>query len=134
MKTLATASIEDTRDYLHLTQKANGIRAVLDVIINDTKTITSKNVIHKDFVVVSIDASNAYNRCSRQLFLKTLPQRAPILARFCNLIYANTSHPLIIPTYPPHIILSRDGAQNGDPPSMLLLSISVHELLRELVP
>lgn len=94
---------------------------------------TLDKVHHKDFVVVSIDASHAFNRCLRQRFLNTLPERAPTRARFCNLIYAITSPPLIIRSSPPQLILSRDWAQHGDPPSMFLFSLAMQELLRELV-
>ena len=132
MKTLLPAAIEDTREYLHPIQKANGIGAGLDAIMHDTRMITDRNACKTDFVIVSIDASNVFIWCSRQRFLDALPQFAPSLARFCNQIYAGSAPPLIIPASPPQVIQSREATQQGDPPSMLLFSLAVRELLREL--
>ena len=123
MKTLLPAVIEDTREYVHPIQKANGIRAGLDAIIHDTRRIADRNAGNTDFVIVSIDASNAFNRCSLQRFLDALPQRAPSLARFCNQMYAGAAPPLIISASPPQVIQSREGARQGDPPSMLLFPL-----------
>ena len=132
MKTLLPGALEDSREYLHPLQKANGIPAGMDAMIHDVRMINDRFKKNTDYAVVSVDASNAFNRCSRQRFLEALPDRAPSLARFCNLIYASVAPPLVIPSSPPEIIKSFEGTQQGDPPSMLLFSLATHELFRKI--
>ena len=132
MKTLLPTTLEDSREYFQALKKAQGIPAGMVAIVHDARMITNRYNQRADYVLVSVDASKAFNRCSRQCFLDALPDRAPTFARFRNRLYASSAPPLFIPASPSKILLSSEGAQQGDPPSMLLFSLSVRKLFRQL--
>lgn len=119
---------------LHLgpEQMANGIPSAMDAIVHDSRMLLRRHGADDNYNMVSIDARNAFNSCSRQEFLNSLPLRCPSLAPFMNMIYGRVTPPLVIPTCPAKSIPSLEGTQQGCPVSMLLFSLSIHPLIRRI--
>lgn len=131
-KVLLPAAIEDCRDHFAPEQLANGVPNGMDAIVHDARMLLRRHGRDPHYVMVSIDASNAFNRFSRQKVLDQLPTRAPSLSRFLDMVYARTTSPLILPSSPPTMLVSREGSQQGDPASMLLFSLALQPLARRI--
>ena len=132
MKVLLGSAITDTRDFLQPEQLANSVPSGMDSLVHDARMLCCRHVRNQDFVVVSIDARNAFNAFSRERTLHSLPQRAPSLARFANVVYVCTTSQLVLPSTPPRLLQSREGTQQGDPPSMLFFSLAMQPLIRRI--
>ena len=132
MKVLIAAAIAHTRDYLRPEQLANSVPRGMDSLFHDARMMPMRNSKVPDFIVVSIDARNAFSYFSRKRTLQSLPRRAPSLARFCNIVYGRTIPPLVLPSTPPRILSSREGTQQGDPSSMFLFSLAIQLLISRI--
>ena len=129
-KALLPKALADTRSFLAPHQLANGIPSAMDAIVHDARMLTRRHGNDPDYVMVPIDARNAFNACSRQAILDSLANRAPSLARSTNAVYAKTTPLLVIPSRSPVLLPSREGTQQGDPDSMLIFSLTVQPLIR----
>ena len=132
MKVLLAAAIADTQDYLRPEQLANSVPCGIDSLVHDARMMSMPNFKVSDFIVVSIDARNAFTIFLRQRTLYSLPRRAPSLTRFCNIVHGRTIPPQVLPSVPPRILSCREGTQQGDPSSMLLLSLATQPLIRRI--
>jgi hypothetical protein len=81
-----------------------------------------------DFVTAKLDFSNAFNRIRRDIMLNTEAKQLPLLYKFCHLTYSQPSKL----KFGSHVILSEEGAQQGDPLGTLLFRITLQPLLLEL--
>jgi hypothetical protein len=72
-----------------------------------------------DFVVVKLDFSNAFNCIRRDVMLQAVADQLPHLYKFCHLAYSQPS----MLKFGRHIIMSEEGAQQGDPLGPLLLCL-----------
>jgi hypothetical protein len=72
-KVLLPAAIAFSREFLHPEQACNGVRSGADALVHETREFLEEYPDDGDFVIVSIDAWNAFNtfsaenagRCSR---------------------------------------------------------------------
>ena len=131
-KTLLHAAIDDTRDILAPEQLANGVPSGLDAIVHDSRMLIARHGRDPNFVLVSVDASNAFNSFSRQAMINKLTLQTPSLAHFLNMIYGHTVPDLVLPSSPRVLLRSRQGTQQGDPAGMLLFSLAVQPLIRRI--
>ena len=131
-KALLPKALGDTRSFLAPQQLANVIPSAMDAIVHDARLLLRRHGNDPNYVMVTIDAKNSFNACSRQTILDTLPNRAPSLARFTNAVYAKTTPLLVLPSHPPVLLRSREGTQQGDPANMLLFSLTVQPLIRRI--
>lgn len=102
----------------------------MDAIVHDACMLTGLHGTDQNYIMVLIDAKNAFNRCSRRRMLDALSTRMPSLSRFIDAMYARTTPQLVVPSDDPVIIQGFEGTQQGDPASMLLFSITIQPLLR----
>ena len=131
-KVLLPPAIEDTRDWLLPEQVANAVPSGMDAIVHDTRMLMQRHGWDSNYIMVSLDARNAFNSFSRQSLLNRLPLQTPSLSRFLNLIYGRTVPDLILPSTPRLHMKSMEGTQQGDPASMLLFSLALQPLVRRL--
>ena len=130
-KVLLHAAIPDTRDDLASKQVANGIPFAMDALVHDSRMHIARHHEDTDYVLVSVDASNAFNCFSRQRMLDMLALQTPSLARFISMIYGRTRAPLITPSSPTLLLESAEGAQQEYPASMLLFPLAIQPLVRK---
>ena len=81
-----------------------------------------------DFVVAKLDFSNAFNCVRRDVMLKAVADRIPELYRLCHLAYSQPS----VLKYGRHVIMSEEGAQQGDPLGSLLFCLAIQPLLQNM--
>jgi len=79
-------------------------------------------------VVVKLDFSNAFNSLLRSDMLQAVRDRVPELFPYCYTSYAHFSWLF----YGPDVVLSQEGAQQGNPLSPLLFSNTSQPLLQPL--
>lgn len=80
----------------------------------------------EDFVVAKLDFCNAFNSVHRDTMLNQIADLVPEIYKFCHIAYSTSTHLKFFN----HIILSDEGAQQGDPLGPLLFCLSIHPLLR----
>jgi Reverse transcriptase (RNA-dependent DNA polymerase) len=81
-----------------------------------------------DFVVAKLDFSNAFNSLHRDKILEMVYSKLPELYQFCLLAYGQHS----FLSFGSDLILSEEGAQQGDPLGPLLFCLAVQALLLSL--
>jgi hypothetical protein len=123
------AAIASSRDFLHPEQVCNGVRSGADALVHETREFIDKYAEYDDYVLASIDARNAFNVFSRQKMLHAACGHAPNLVRWINLIYGKQQPPRVLRDYK---FRSQKGAQQGDPAAMLLFSLVIQPLLRQI--
>ena len=131
-KVLLPMAIDDTRDHLSSQQLANGVPSGMDAIIHDSRMLLARHGKDSNYILVSVDARNAFNTFSRQQMLNRMTVQTPTLAHFLNLIYGRITPDLILPSNPPLLLKSRKGTQQGDPASMLLFSLAIQPLVQRI--
>ena len=131
-KVLLPAAISDSRNYLMPEQLAKGIPSTMGSIVHDAQMLAKRRGSDSPHTMALIDATNAFNSCSRQAILVALPLRAASPARIINEMYARTKAELVIPSSNPVKIQSLEGTQQGDPASMLLFFLSIQHLIRSI--
>lgn len=108
---LLPATIEDTRDRLLPKQLANAVPSGMDAIVHDCRMLMKHYGRHATYIMVSVDARNAFNTFSRQEMLAGLPTQTRSLARFLNLIYGLTKPDLVLFSAARFLLSSQEGTQ-----------------------
>lgn len=126
------SAIEDNRDRPLPEELANAVPSGMDAIVHDCRMLMIRYGRESNYVMVSVDARNAFNSFSRQSLLDRLPLRTPSLTRFLNVIYGSTVPDLILPSNRRFLMQSKEGTQQGEPACMLLFSRAIHPLVRRL--
>ena len=122
------ATVEST-GYLQPLQFATSTPCGIDAMVHRAREVVRVFGQKEDFVHVSIDAQNAFNMVERQRMLEAVQSHAPSISRWTYYIYA-TANPVLV-AKGGHIA-SQKGRQQGDPCSMLLFSLMIHDLVREI--
>lgn len=91
----------------------------MDVIVHDARMLYKGHGSDSSHLMVSIDATNAFNTCSRSRMLWCLLTKAPALARFINAMYRKIAPPCSFRYH--RELLS--AARKGDPGGMLFFSL-----------
>src|SRR6218665_812194 len=81
-----------------------------------------------DSVVVKLDLSNAFNSLHRDSMLASVNNVIPELAAYCHLAYAEAT----CLRFGSFVILSQEGAQQGDPLGPLLFCLPLQPVLVQL--
>ena len=76
-----------------------------------------------------VDADNAFNRLNREMALKTINQKCPLLFKYLHNSY-NTPSKLYLNDG--SYILSKEGATQGDNLEMAMYAIATKQLIEEL--
>jgi hypothetical protein len=78
-----------------------------------------------DYVVAKLDFSNAFNNLHRDVMLSAVAEHVPDIYKFCYLAYDKSS----FLQFSNNIILSQEGAQQGDPLGSLMFCLAIHPLI-----
>ena len=103
-----------------------GVPGGCEAAVHATRRFLSS--LSSDSVLVKLDFSNAFNCLHRDSMLLAVHKYAPELYKFCHLAYAQSS----FLKFGPHILLSEEGVQQGDPLGPLCFCLTIHELLMSL--
>ncbi len=125
---LAMQSIKfdaELHNYLEPHQISVGTAGGLEAGVHALRHTLSSMGSSKKYVLLSIDFSNAFNRCSRQAFLDECQIHTPALARYIHYTYGTAA---LLHTRE-QSFLSQEGTQQGDPLGMLLFSLVAHPLV-----
>jgi hypothetical protein len=90
--------------------------------------------LHPDWDLLDLDFMNAYNQIVRLATAHGLQQKLPALLNYFETFY-NDKAPLILPdrlTSNIYVLLSEEGAQQGDPEGSLYFSIGVQSIFEEM--
>ena len=107
----------------------NGFPSGMDAIIHDSRMLLTRHGRNPTYVLVSVDAKNAFNTFSRQSMLARMTVQTPSLAYFLNFVYGRSMPDVILPSSPPVLLKSRKGTQQGDPAGLLLFSLAPQPLV-----
>ena len=124
-KVAMKCALEEACAYLMPMQIAVGARNGIDAAVHTLRDTLDAHGSSEDYIMVQIDASNAFNTCNRAMMLREVVKRLPGLARWTNTSYGVDS-PLLLGDL---IIMSRAGTQQGDPLGMLYFALVLHPLL-----
>ncbi len=125
---LAMQTLKDDADlhgYLEPHQISVGTSGGLEAGIHALRHTIDALGASKEYVLLSLDFSNAFNKCSRQAFLDACQTHTPTLARYIHYAYGN---PTFLHTRE-QVYLSQEGTQQGDPLGMLLFSLVAQPLI-----
>lgn len=109
-------------------QVGSGIKGGCEAAAHATRTFIRKNS-HRKFVVVKIDFRNAFNEVDRDIFLKEMKLNCPAIFPYLWQCYSSPS--LLL--YGDFILLSQNGAQQGDPCGPLVFSCAIQFVINALV-
>jgi Reverse transcriptase (RNA-dependent DNA polymerase) len=84
--------------------------------------------MHEEHVVANLDFSNAFNCVRRDVILRAVANQLPQLNHFCHLAYNQPS----VLRFGHHVILSEEGAMQGDPLGPLLFCLAIQPLLQSM--
>lgn len=104
----------------------------LDFIVQNTRRLVESEGEGEDNALVSVNVHNAFNRFWRQRMINLLQTKVPSLCRFLNMVYALQMPSLILPAASTQDIPSQEWMQQADPASMLMFSLVVHPLAKEI--
>ena len=112
-----------------VTQVGVAVPGGADRVVHQTRALLELN---PDWVVVKVDAKNAFNTLSRRAMLAAVRRHFPNLTPFIDLCYEHDT-PLFFRRERGHTRLeSREGTHQGDPLGCLLLSLPLHDVLRAI--
>jgi Reverse transcriptase (RNA-dependent DNA polymerase) len=128
-KALLPAAIAFSGEFIYPEQVCNGVRSGADALVYETREFQEEYDDDDEYVLVPIDARNAFNVFSLQKMLYAAREYAPNVVRWINLIYGKQQRLLVIGS---HKFPSQEGAQQGDPAAMLLFSLVIQPLPRKI--
>lgn len=107
-----------------------GAKAGTERIAHLVRLIVKANEESNDFVILKVDAKNAFNLMSRASILLELEEEKnfPELSAWVKWTYENPS----ILWYADEMLSSDDGVQQGDPLGPLLFALTLHSLVVEV--
>lgn len=105
-----------------------GIRGGCEAAAHATRTFIKRNA-HRKVVVVKIDFRNAFNEVDRDVFLREMKLHCPGIFPYLWQCYAS---PTLL-FYGDFILLSQNGAQQGDPCGPLVFSSAIQAVVESLV-
>lgn len=105
-----------------------GIKGGCEAAAHATRTFIKKNS-HKRVVIVKIDFRNAFNEVDRDIFLNEMKLHCPAIFPYLWQCYSAPS----LLFYGDFILLSQNGAQQGDPYGPLIFSSAIQFIINALV-
>ena len=102
-----------------------GVPLGAEALTKATKKIANQNKNVEDFVIFTVDFSNAFNSVSRNAFLRETRIHFPQIYNWVRWCYSQPSNLIIAPGT---TISSQEGAQQGDPLGPLLFSLALHPI------
>lgn len=114
-------------DYFMPNQLGVGVKRGCEILIHAVRHyVTSPENSRK--VLLKIDYANAFNSISRDIMMKQVIDKVPIVYPFLEQCYRTPSYLF----YGNNVILSESGCQQGDPCGPLLFSLTVHPMIEAL--
>lgn len=105
-----------------------GIRGGCEAAAHATRTFIKRNT-HRRVLVVKIDFRNAFNELDRDIFLNEMKLQCPAIYPYLRQCYAA---PTLL-FYGEYILMSQNGAQQGDPCGPLVFSAAIQSVINALV-
>ena len=128
-KLLLDGSIKkEIENFLSPSQVGVGTAGGVEAAVGAVKRLVEKFGDRDDFVLIKVDALNAFNLVNRSKFLEVVSEKFPKLARWVSFIYG--SQPALV--VGESILWSKTGTQQGDPLGPLLFAIAIHGLIMQI--
>jgi hypothetical protein len=105
-----------------------GTKNGCEAAVHATRKYLTSEKISDEHVLVKIDFENAFNTISRQHMLRTISEKYPRLKNFAFATYGEPSYLF----FDSHIILSDEGAQQGDPEASPMFCDGINEMVQRL--
>ena len=118
-------ALDDARAHLMPMQIAVGASNGIDAAVHSLRDALEAHGDSDNYILVQIDASNAFNSCNRAMILREVVKHLPGLARWTHASYGHASALFCGDV----VIMSRAGTQQGDPLGMLYFALVLHPLL-----
>jgi len=112
--------------YLAPRQLGAGIKGGCEAAVHATRRFLCS--LEPGSVIAKLDFSNAFNCLHRDSILSAVFQQSPEIYNYCRLAYSQSS----TLWFGEHMIMSEEGAQQGDPLGPLLFCVTVQPLLSSL--
>jgi hypothetical protein len=97
-------------DRLKEWQVGVAVRGGAEALVHLVTQKWGEHITDEDYVFLKVDMRNAYNRCSRKIFIEWACEHCPDMARFVNLCYGESSKLI----HGKWTIDSEEGTQQGD--------------------
>lgn len=103
-----------------------GVKLATEAAAHASRTFVNNLVPGK--AVLKLDFNNAFNSIHRDVILAAVHEKLPQLQRFIKLCYGESSNLC----FGDEIIMSEEGAQQGDPIGPLLFCLAIHHVVEML--
>jgi hypothetical protein len=103
----------------------------IEIIVHSLKRVEMDQFC-SDFDEVSIDFTNAFNRASRRLALQKMHDLFPEIYPYAYMMYASSSRLLLRDDQKHHIVISKEGARQGDALGTLMFCLTEQDFLDEI--
>jgi Reverse transcriptase (RNA-dependent DNA polymerase) len=117
------------REYLAPHQVAVGVKSGCDLVVHEVRSAIDEHGADDAYVLVRVDARNAFNTAKRANMLTAFEQHVPALARLAYAIYGQL--PLL--RAGDCVFESLEGTQQGSVLAMLLFSLVIHTMVMEII-
>ena len=116
------------------TQVGVAVSGGAEAIIESVKSLNNAHRDDKDFVIFQADFRNAFNTVSRASFVDAVDTHLPKLSSWIRWCYESRAELLVASDdlTSPHILLSEEGCQQGDPLGPLLFCLAIRDLTGEI--
>lgn len=115
---------QDMINYLHPQQIGFGVKFGCEAAVHAIRSYV-RNPKNGLKVILKVDVKNAFNSVERDVMLAEIKDKVPQLYRYFRQCYLR---PTFL-AYGNKVIMSKVGAQQGDPAGPLLFSLAIHPLI-----
>lgn len=123
---------EETENAFNIVQPEQmgiGCKYGIEKIVHTVRLATLINT-NPNFALLQIDLINAFNKASRNIFLKKIKEKLPRLYQFACFCYCNKPKLFLINFIKE--ILSENGSQQGDPLGPLFFALALDDLAKSI--
>jgi len=116
----------EASSFLKPRQIGVGLKFATEAVAHASRSYISNLTVGQ--AVLKLDFNNAFNSVHREVMLSALGEKIPKLQPFVNLCYGESSYLF----FGDEIVMSEEGAQQGDPLGSLLFCLAIHNIIEKL--